>query len=332
MSYLRALFRKLVAGIRFCWFLFHYGIGQARRLASFVRQRWSGADPLADSRDEAVYVHFDRKGVVHDYVVKQLEALVEAGFRITFVTNSPRFEEDNVALISPYCRQILWRRNVGYDFGAYKDGIAALGDLAAINRLLLMNDSVYGPVRPLSEVLLNADPERTDVWGITDSWEHHYHIQSYFIVFLKGALSSKAFRRFWRRMPYVNNKAWVIHYSEVRLTQALTQYKLRASVLSPYYDLARAALAALAQRPEGLSKVHAKFLDEMTDAIISGNPMNPSHVFWETLLVQFGSPFLKREAITSNPIKIPFVWRWDEAIARISDYDPGLIRRHLQSL
>ena len=49
------------------------------------------------------------------------------GFRITFVSNAPKFSEGTAREIASFCRQILWRHNVGYDFGAYKDGIKAIG-------------------------------------------------------------------------------------------------------------------------------------------------------------------------------------------------------------
>src|SRR4051794_4350394 len=97
-------------------------VGNLRRLRNHVRRSWPGADPLSDSRSEAVYVHFDRHGIIHDYVHEQLRALVAAGFRITFVSNATKFSQGTAAEIASCCRQILWRRNVGYDFGAYKDG------------------------------------------------------------------------------------------------------------------------------------------------------------------------------------------------------------------
>jgi lipopolysaccharide biosynthesis protein len=309
----------------------HLILGHLRRSRSYIRRTWPGKDPVASSTSEAVYVHFDRHGVIHDFVLEQLRQLVEAGFRITFVSNSPKFDEQSVALIARYCRQILWRRNVGYDFGAYKDGIAAVGDLDRVARLVLMNDSVYGPFFPLTSVLAAADPSRTDVWGITDSWEHRYHIQSYFILFLEGALRSPAFRRFWRRFPYVNRKNWIIINGEIKLTQVLTQSKLRASVLNPYWQIAKAVLDKLEHRTDDLPSAHEAFLARMHGLLVRGRPMNQSHFFWDTLVTDFRCPFLKREVILINPAGLPFHWRWNEVISRESDYDIGLIMRHLQA-
>src|SRR5262249_12637577 len=148
---------------------------------SHVKETAPGADPVKSSPDHAVYVHYDRHGVVHDYVIEQLRQLAVANFRITFVSNAPKLNKDGLSAVLPHCRLAIIRRNVGFDFGAYKDGITSIGDIVACDRLLLMNDSVYGPFWPISEFLDKADPANADFWGITDSWDTHYHVQSYFL-------------------------------------------------------------------------------------------------------------------------------------------------------
>ena len=181
------------------------------RRGSLVRKHLRGDDPLCDSGKAAVYVHFDSKGAIHDYIIHQLRELMDAGFRITFVSNAPIFPESSRALVRPFCKDIIWRFNTGYDFGAYKDGIASLGNLDQIDTLALMNDSIYGPFWKLSETLSAIDKSKYDFWGIVDSWEQQrYHLQTFFIVFFAKALRSSAFKTFWRTYPYVNNKGWVI--------------------------------------------------------------------------------------------------------------------------
>jgi lipopolysaccharide biosynthesis protein len=300
-------------------------------MRNYVRRTWPGQDPNAGSRDEAVYLHFDRRGDIHDYVIQQLTELRKAGFRVTFVSNSRKFRSTHVPDIAPFCRQIVWRRNVGYDFGGYKDGIRSLGNLEGIDRLILMNDSAYGPFYPLRHLIDRVDPTEIDCWGITESWEHHYHVQSYFMLFLKGALSSVAFRQFWRRMPYVNRKASVIRYGEIKLSQILARRKLRVRVMAPYWEVAKHVLDKMERISSDVPEDHKSFLKYVQSHIVLGHPLNPSHYFWETLILDFGSPFLKREVITSNPTGSPFNWRWEEVIARNSNYDPGLIVKHLQT-
>ena len=208
------------------WLHLHMLVGHVRRLGRYVRRVWPGSDPCSDSSSQAVYAHYDPEGIIHDYVVEQMRQLAVARFRVTFVSNARKLTEESAAAVKPFCRQVIWRRNLGYDFGAYKDGIAHLGDLDGCDRLLLMNDSVYGPFRPLDAILDAVSPSQLDFWGITDSWDRHYHLQSYFILFFPTAITSRAFRKFWRRLPYVNNKLWVIRNGEIMLTQRLTQHKI----------------------------------------------------------------------------------------------------------
>jgi lipopolysaccharide biosynthesis protein len=225
--------RQRIKDVKFSrpWHLCHSVIGHIRRLRSYVRRTWPGGDPCRASKDHAVYAHYDHEGIVHDYVVEQIRQLAIAGFRVTFVSNARRLSEASVSAVRPYCRETIWRRNVGYDFGAYKDGMAAIGDLSQCDRLLLMNDSIYGPFRPLGDVLKAANPSEAELWGITDSWDHHYHVQTYFVLFFKKALMSEVFGKFWRRLPYVNSKSWIVRNCEVKLTQKLTQRQMHARVL-----------------------------------------------------------------------------------------------------
>src|SRR6516162_1476680 len=135
-----------------------------RRRSSYVRRRWPGALDLEGATRIAVFVHFDRQSIDR---------------------------------ISPLCGAILQRANVGMDFGAYKDGIGTLPRLDRLEALLLANDSVYGPFYDLGDVIGRMNLAEAEVWGITDSWERRFHLQSYFLLFGRRALNHEAFRQFW---------------------------------------------------------------------------------------------------------------------------------------
>jgi lipopolysaccharide biosynthesis protein len=318
--------------VRGVWGLVHYGIGHVRRVRSHVRRIWLCADPHAHSGREAVYVNYDRRGIIHDYVFSQVEDLAEAGYRVTFASNSPRIDPKDIETLRPLCRQIVWCRNVGYDFGAYKDGIAAVGDLDRLDTLLIMNDSVYGPFRSLRTLLSAMDQTNTDFWGITDSWQHNYHIQSYFVVFFQSALRTPEFRTFWRRMPYVNLKSWVIRNCEVKLTQILARKKLKARVLAPYWTVVKRALEKLDGMTSEFPDGYEKFMTRKRREIINGLALNPTYTLWDTLILDFDCPFLKREVINTRTKNQPLAWQWQDVIEKSSDYDTELIWRHLKTL
>src|SRR5215470_11137750 len=204
-----------------------------RRRPSYVRQRWPGALDLNTATRVAVFAHFDRQGIVDDFVLHYLTAIAHAGFTTLFVSNAPRLTSESLSRLTPLCGAILRRANVGLDFGAFKDGLATLRP-ERLEALLLVNDSVYGPFRDLADVMSDMNLLEADVWGITDSWQHHFHLQSYFLLFGQRALTSPVFRRFWSRLRYVQSKFWVIKHYEIGLTRALLRAGLRCRALFPY--------------------------------------------------------------------------------------------------
>lgn len=290
--------------------------------------RTAGRDLGRESRLAAVYVHYDRRGLIHDYVVHQLRELVVAGFEITFVTNSPIFPEASCDLVVPFCRNVISRLNSGYDFGAYKDGIEAIGELNNLDALVLMNDSVYGPFWPLSETLSTIDRSKVDFWGVVDSYELDYHIQSFFMVFFSNTLRNAAFTTFWNRLPYVNNKGWVIRNAEVGLSQALIGARLRSGVLAPFWSVAEKMKDRL--RVEGIKSNDVAF-NRLSARLLRGRGVNPMHYFWDILIIDYRCPFIKRELIKLNPIRLSGLSRWSDLIRSTSSYDTAMIDRHTAS-
>ncbi len=307
-------------------------VARAWRRRSLIRKTILGDASVTGARQAAIYVHFDRDGLVHDYVLYQLRELAAAGFSVTFVTNSPSFPAESRMRVAPHCHSMLWRFNTGYDFGAYKDGIAAVGDLRDLDALVLMNDSVYGPFSNLAEMLSAVDRSRADFWGIVDNWELRYHLQSFFLMFLPTALRSKAFGGFWQAMPYVDNKDWVIRNGEVGLTQALAAQGLRGAVLAPYWSVAEAMkdrLADRAIRQTASDPLHS--LQRLQTILLQGRPINAMHFFWDTLITDYKCPFIKRELLQSNPTGMPIA-TWRDVIRSASAYDVTMIDDHLRSL
>ena len=318
-------------------------LARLRRRVSPIRQTLPGSNPNQGSGLEAVYVHFNNAGVVHDYVLNQLQELVHCGFRITFVTSSPLLSPETVEDIQPLCGKIIWRHNVGYDFGGYCDGIKALGRLDGTRQLVLMNDSVYGPLWPLQQLLGSFDEQRCDFWGVTDSWQHAYHLQSYFICLYPRAFLHPAFAKFWQKFLYVSDKTYIIRKGEIRLTQVLVRAKLRAEAYCEYWKVHAHVrdhqpgdrLPAVSPGTDGPNRAKPSArsrLEDVGNALQIGTPLNSTHHFWDVLMTHFRSPFLKRELLVTNPIQAPNAWEWEKYVEQVSDYPIELIRNHLKTI
>jgi lipopolysaccharide biosynthesis protein len=316
-------------------------VGLCRRRRDYVVERQPGERSLVGAKRVAVFVHYDRRGRVHDYVLHYLRCLRGGGFEIVFVSNAPTLRGEARDRLKPLCALILRRRNVGYDFGAYKDGIAALGNIADFDELLLVNDSVYGPFSDLGEIIARCDRQRAAVWGITDNWFRRFHLQSYFLLFKAEALTSPAFGRFWNSVDYVQSKRWITERYEIGLSQFMIQNELRCTALYPYREAAQAlavAVAGLHEEPEEGEEPRAAIWNEqqrfaaiLFDAVERGLPLNSTHHLWDYLIGEMSCPFLKRELLERNPMKVPALRRWEALLREKFDYDTDLILRHLEA-
>ena len=120
------------------------------------------------------------------------------------------YEKVNLGLeyVFPWVDNIYYRTNKGYDSGAYKDALCSfLGwdEVYKYDELILVNDSFFGFFYPLKDSFQLMDKEKCDFWGMTGQAAGEYkdpfysfdeHVHSYFMVFKKNVLKSKAFKSF----------------------------------------------------------------------------------------------------------------------------------------
>ncbi len=327
-SLVRSAMRRTYLGVRY-----HIvpRIGHAlthRRSPHRLISQWpEGTIPLGPN--VCVFVHWDGGGDVRDHVLHQVTQLAESGLSVVFVTNSGRLLPAAMERLKPVCAGIMIRQNVGYDFGAWREGIERLAlprDNTAM--VVIANDSVYGPLRSLDGLFAHVDFTQADVWGCTESWQHRYHLQSYLIAFGPAVVRSEAWRLFWAGVRPTWSKNWLIRLYEVGLTQTLLSAGFRCRAIWPY--------AALCQDIEpDLLRNHKEGGPNLADPVIAVRQdqarriragvvqqiaLNPTSDLWRQLL-QARYPFMKRELLRSNPTFVPDVAEWRE----VACTDPAVL-------
>jgi lipopolysaccharide biosynthesis protein len=299
-----------------------------------LRTVCNGSDPNASSTRYAVYVTYDRRSLVADYVVCQVEALARLGYRVAVISNSRRLPANEAAKLLQHSWRVLHRRNFGHDFGAYKDGIRQIGPMEGVESLILMNDSCYGPLYNLDSVEQRAQASSADIWAITDSWSTKYHLQSYFLRIGRRALRSRAFGIFWATLLPYQSRALTIRLGEIRFTQHMVRRGMVTSVLCPYQEVARRALQLILTRISGnpghLLSAEKGYLEWLANQVSKGATLNSMHSFWDVLVVEFACPFIKGNLLRRNPACIPGLIEWTSLLSNHTDYDIGLIHRHLK--
>lgn len=196
-------------------------------------------------RRAAIYFIYDARGNVDEYICYLLEHLRPFVEHLLVVSNTPLLEESRSRLLT-IVDDILERPNVGYDVGAYKDGLERIGweHLGDYEELLLFNYTFFGPIHPFETVFSQTDEWNVDFWGLTEhdtvrphpflaKLEMPRHIQSHWIAVRRSMLTDPQFVRYWKEMPKINSYYDSIEWHESRFTRYFDSLGFRHRVVYP---------------------------------------------------------------------------------------------------
>ena len=238
-----------------------------------------------------------------------LVALRTRGCATVVVNSHPGAEVGLAALRDGLAAGCITRADHGRDVASWLLALTLLGERTrAASYFVLCNDSFLGPFDDLAGVFARHATSGADVWGLTDSWEQAWHIQSSLMVLSARALESDGFAQFRAGYAYPDRREDVVRQGEIGLSRALlADGSLAMQVLAPYAALARAAL----EGPPASNDFSRALLDDLR----LGVPRNPQHVFWQALLCEHRIPFVKRDLLARNPAGVGDYWRILPAVA-----------------
>lgn len=257
-----------------------------------------------------IFLFYDPEGKVDDYILGCLGSLQQHMDYLLVVSNSP-LDETNRKRLESVSSEVMERKNVGYDVGAYRDGLRHLGwdHMGDYDELVLFNYTFFAPIHPWASLFERTDKWDTDFWGITEHDEvrpHPFlpklvmprHIQSHWIAVRSSLSATKDWRSYWEDMPPIESYNDSIQWHESRFTG--------------YFN-------ALGYRHEVAYNV---------DDYPSANPVFDN----ASLLLQDGCPILKRRNLFHNPLHLDrFAIIGADMLeqARLAGYDTDLILSNL---
>jgi Rhamnan synthesis protein F len=318
---------------------------EARRgIAGRIRSQLDGENiDACQGARIAVYAHYASTGRVSSMVQLQVENYVAEGFEVIFVSMCESIAADDLARLRRTCRSVLMRRSFGRDFGAWRDVL--LSDLfkcEQLEELLLVNDSVLGPIRTMAP-LFGQMRTAEGVWGLINSDQNGSHLQSFFIL-ARGRRAIDAVFDFFRKLTLSTNKETVINNGELSFSSSLAKKGVPIWSLFSLREVQRAALSDKPSRLETiLSMGHLelyKHVNEYVDStddeinihvshVFIGSPVNPTHQFGEVLVRRFNFPFIKTELVTVNPGDMSVGASWRSLITQESQCSIDMIVEHL---
>ncbi|SCY40962.1 Rhamnan synthesis protein F [Microbacterium sp. LKL04] len=183
------------------------------------------------TRRLAIVAHFDARGELAPHVTRQLDMLARSFDRV-IVASTSRLSDDARDQITKRA-DLVERSNLGQDFGSWHQSLEMTGFAADYDELLLTNDSYVSVIDDLEPVMASMAERPVEVWGLTKSWRHTEHIQSYFLHFTKAALRSQAFHRFWSDFRPAADRTSAIMGQELGISRAMMASGFR---LGSYFE------------------------------------------------------------------------------------------------
>lgn len=181
------------------------------------------------SNKVAVFVIYAPKAVP-DFTMTFIAALNRHSYNLIIVSNAELAAATKADLLR-HCCLLVERVNIGRDVGGYKDGISiALQRFQNIERLIIANDSIYYLEGGLDRLIVGLDGPQ-DFIGISEVFEHHYHVASFLLSFGQGVLDGPAFRKFWTDYLPIQTRMWAIIEGEGELTKCLLDAGYRPHIL-----------------------------------------------------------------------------------------------------
>jgi hypothetical protein len=158
-----------------------------------------------------------------------IDAVARSPFNLVIVSNA-QLTDRLADELRGKSRLLIERNNIGRDFGGYKDGIAIVLRRFDVERLMIANDSVFYLSEGLDALLAKLDGPH-DLIGVSEVYDHHYHVASFLMSFGRRVVQSAAFRDFWRRYKPLGSRRWAIFRGEGDLSAQLLRSGFRPYIL-----------------------------------------------------------------------------------------------------
>ena len=236
------------------------------------------------SRRVCLFAQFDPRHRIRPHVLDYVRHLQECGFQTVVAVSGDRLPPaaDREALRATGA-QAVFRPNFGLDFGAWSH-LVREGHAEGADAVLLANDSVFGPFADLRPIIKRMDAKGYDVWGMIESRQHRWHLQSWFLHFTGAAFAAAPVRQVFA-LPYETmSKEEIIGRGELGLGEALEAAGLRCGAVVRHKD------GTWFARQYGI---------------------NMMHLDWRYNLTSGRLPFLKADLLRSNMMNVPWVYQWD---------------------
>lgn len=295
------------------------------------------------------FAHYDRDGIIDDYVVHYIRELKKVCNDIIFASAS-NVSKDEQEKLDGLIKTFINRENEGYDFGSWRDGIKSIGfeNLSQYTEIVLANDSCYGPVYDIEKMFAKMDQTNDlDAWSITTSYQTSTYMQSYFLVLRKNVFQQEFFINFFKnigdrkdKIDYIiefelgfskliiQNKCKIGAYCEMNIADlfiSVLVLKIKSIILLLLNSQYKEWVKSFGDKNKGKTLIQ-KILSKIK---ILCNPIatNPSLIMLMMMIKKYRMPLVKVMLFRDNPYR-ENLKKVEQCIKQNTNYDFSLIENH----
>jgi hypothetical protein len=247
-----------------------------------------------------IFAHHDPMGQVSEADWNLIDAFRVVGWSVGLSTTMSCVHEELVASCAGRVDAICTRDNRGFDFGSWARLLEPLLRTPRLpRRVVLLNNSVYGPAHPIDRTVERIETLGWAVTGMTGSREFLPHASSYFMAFDDRVMSDPRFLSWWRSIR-VSDSKW----------GAILSHELRW--LRDFGQMAHGSAGILFPPSRGVLR-------------------NPSSTSWHEL-VRIGMPFVKKSLFGPNYDRIDLTGWGLQLQDAAPSFDVGLVESDLRRL
>lgn len=209
---------------------------------------------------------------------------------------------------------VIIRKNIGYDWGGYRD-LFLISETSSRPFVTILNNSVI-PLFPFSAFLAEQEETAVEINGVVGAIESANptrHLQSFCLTFSNVALNSKVID--WVKSTKNVSEKWaMVYFREIQLWRIVERNHISIRAI-----LTNSQVRSFAKNNFDLV---GEYRDSATYKLISkdlpSGSLNPTHHLWRFLLA-LGFPFIKKELVRVNPAKLPDLSRAESLISKASN-------------
>lgn len=173
-----------------------------------------------------IFAAYDKDNIIDNALMFYLCALGKIGDIVFVMDNDlPKDQLDLVASL-PNVLYANAERHGEYDFGSYKRGFAWAKDddiLGKYDWVYFVNDSVYGPIGKLEDILNRLENSGRAFVGMLENSDKGVarHVQSWFMGIDRNLVMHAAVHEFWGRISKLENKNQICIQYEVGFSELI---------------------------------------------------------------------------------------------------------------